>query len=343
VHQDVIYNYLKILKEVNLQPQRITFSTEALRDWYRKILEQEKFRGNSMILDLDCNNLDIAIFDNSYLDFTRGLTFGATQLRNYPDLKNKLAQEIKRTIDGYARYEKTKHVQRILLTETAKELKNFLQGELNLPCEVVAPLKGLSFAKKEVHLQYEFETSLIRILGVVLKGKRRLNLLPMKLQESHQLLLAKKRTQKVSLLLLGIILLCFAILANKIHYKNLRLFYINREIKRTNPLAHDVENMLQKIEMIKRRGELFGSSVDILRELHKLTPGNISLSIFDYDEEKKQAVLQGNSTNRSEIFDFIAVLEKSLYFKNVQLKYAREKRTKTGDFIDFRIESALEQ
>ena len=348
VHQDVINSYLGVLKKAGLEPERITFSTEAILDWYRRAFEQEESKDSSILIDLDIDNTDIVISYNSHLDFTRGLTFGTAQLQNYPDLKNKLAQEIRLTIEGYARQEKTRNVNRLLLGETAgaiEGLASFLEAELNLPCRIAEPFKNLDCQKEISDVQYKTEITLLRVLRAALEAKqKRLNLMPTVLRAKQEFKLSKKKIKRISILFLGIILLFSAVLAKKIHDKQLRILYLDREIEKTAPLARDVEDRLKKIELIETRSEIKGSSVDVLRELHELSPRDISLSSFSYDEGNRDLILQGSSPNRPAIIDFITTLEKSAYFKNVQLKYAREKRTKaSGDYIDFRIECTLEK
>lgn len=345
VHRDVINGYLAMLGKVGIEPERITLSTEAAFSWYRKRTGKEKLKGSSLLIDMDACNTDITIFYDSCLDFTRGLSFGSVQLQDLAGLRNKLVQEIRRTIEGYFRQEKTKMVQRIILVhanEAAEELGAFLKRELNLPCEVLRPFENLPCSKEICAVQHESEVSLVRVLGMVLETKgKRLNLLPAFLREKQELRLKRKGVRKTSGLLLGIILLAGVIFAKKIHDKQLCLAYLDREIEKTALLSGDVENMLKKIDVIESRGRIKGSSVDVLRELHNLTPVDILLSSFTYDEGNEIAVLQGFCPNMSQIFKFVNILEQSDYFKNVQLKYVSEKKAKAGS-ANFKIECGLE-
>lgn len=347
VHQDVINGYLDILRKAGLEPERITFSTEAILDWYEVVLRQEKSKGCAILIDLDIDNADIVICYNSHLGFTRGLSLGTSQLREDSDLKNRLVEEIRRTIEGYTRLEKVKKVEKILLGqagEARESLKTYLEQEFNLPCEMLVPLKNLTYQKEVSAVQCNLELSLLKVLGMVLAVKRRkLNLLPVNLQEKQKLKLGTKRVCTALVLLIGIISLGLGGFAKKIHDKQLRLFYLDREIKKTAPLALGIENMLKKIDLIETRRKIEGSSVDILHGLHNLVPEEISLSSFSYDEENKVVTLQGISTVMSEIFKFINTLEKSAYFKNVQLKYVSEKEAKAGGFTNFKIECSLEK
>lgn len=346
VHKDVVNGYVDILKKAGLEPERITFSTEAVTTWYRATCgRQKKLRGRSILIDIDSDNTEIALFYNSRLCFSRGLAFGAVHLQERADLKNKLAEEIKWTIEGYRRQEKVDdRIEKILLGEAGesiKGLKSFLSREFNLPCEVVGPLKSLICRKDIASVQYKDRLSLLRVLGTVLEGKgRKINLLPVALKEKQRIKSGRKKMGMIFALLLGIALLVLGIFAGGFHTRQLRLFYLNMEIEKTAPLAKEVENMLEKSRLIAARKQRQGSCVDVLRELHNVTPQDISLSSFIYDEQNKTAVFQGVSESMSRIHSFIKSLEKSEYFKNVLSKYMRKNKAKA---TEFKIECSLEK
>lgn len=348
-HLDIIKGYLGILKKANLEPERLTLSTEAVGTWYREVLGRRP-KGPSLLIDIDNDNTDIVIFSNSHLSFTRGLNLGSAQLQERADLRNKLAEEIRRTMEGYGGQEGAKKIERILLGgagEAVEGLKPFLEQELNLPCQSVAALKNLSCQKRISSSQYKPEASLLRVLGMALDaGGRKLNLLPESLREKHEIKWKKKRVYKTFALLVGIMLLGLLVFAKKIHDRQLHIFYLDREIGQTAPFATGVESILEKIELIESRRKIEGSAVDTLRLLHSLIPRNISLSNFsfaEYGKENKIVILQGLSTSMSEIFKFINTLEKSAYFKNVQLIYVSEKKAKISGVTDFKIECTLEE
>lgn len=347
VHKDVVDGYLNILKKLNLEPERITFSSEAILDWYDAAFKLRRTKAAAVLLDVDSQSTDIMILYNSGLAFTRGLNLGAMQLQASPDAKNKLVAEVKRTIETFSRQEKAGKIERILLIQSAESVKDLgsaLVQRLRLPCETLSPLKNLSYSKEALSLQNIPEVSLVNILGVVLDLKRRrLNLLPAALRKRQELNLKKRRISKTYTLFLVILLLNLSVFAKKLHNKQLQIFYLDREIKKTAPKAQDIENKLKKIELIKERRKITGSSIDILRELHNLKSEEIFFSIFNYNEEAGMLTLQGISRDMSDIFNFMNALGKSVYFKNVQLKYVSEKKAKDSGFIDFKIECTLER
>lgn len=355
VHQDVVKGYLDIFKKAGLEPERITFSTEAILTWFRLALRPEKPSANSLLVDIDSDNTDIAVFSNSTLVFTRGLTWGFRQLQGQPNSREKLAREIRSTIDGYVRQtplgpsgqEKQGKIGQIFLGPTAEAIEGlnpFLQQEFNQPCEMLVPMKNLTYKKGISFVHEKTEFSLLRVLGAALGEKTKaFNLLPAQLKGRRQLRLKRKKIGKISFLSLGVVLVILLILAKNFYDKQVYLYYLIREVNKTAPLAKQVEDMLKKINLIERRRKISASSIDILRELHTVVPAKIFLSSFGYDEPDRTVTLQGSSDNMAEIFSFINILERSELFKNVQLKYVSEKKAKATGLTDFKIECSLEQ
>ena len=350
-HLDVINTYLDIFKKANIKLERITFSTEAIFSWYRAAFRQEGLRDSLIFIDIDNDNTDIAIFCNYHLAFARGLKLGVAQLREQADSKNWLAKEIRWTLEEYNKQEKTKKVEKILINQTGEiieGLKPFLEQSFDLPCQTVAALRNLNCQETVFLGEYGSESSLLRVLGQVLdvSETRKLNLLPLAIQEKQKLKWKKKRVYKIIALLTGIIMLILFIFIKKIHDKKLYLFYLNKRIERTVASAMSIESMLKKVELIRARRKIEGSVIDALRQLHVLVPKDIYLSNFNFIEDDKEDVkisFRGVSVSMSKVFKFVDILENSAYFKNVQVKYVSGEKVKMSHTTDFKIQCTLEK
>ncbi|NQT00153.1 MAG: pilus assembly protein PilM [Candidatus Omnitrophica bacterium] len=347
IHQDVVSGFLGILKKAKLEPEKIALSTEALLSWYRLARKLQGTNDCSLLIDLDSDNIDLAVLHNYNLDFSRGLDFGAVQLLNSPALKSKLSQQLQRTVDGYARLDQARKVQRLLLGQAGpmtEQLKLDLEDELQLPCEIVVPFENLTCQKQLLTSAYPTELSLLRVLGSVVQTEiHGCNLLPLDSRKAKSEKLKTKKMQRIAIFSLGVLLLGSAIFAERVRDRRLALSFLEQEIRRIAPGAQQLEIMSEKIELIEKRKRLAGSSIDVLRELHTLTPANISFSSFSYDEEKGLVEFRGISEGMPEILQLVKAMEKSTYFKSAQLKYARAKKTKDADLIDFKIECSLQK
>lgn len=348
VHRQEVDSYLNLLRQAGLETERITFSTEGLALWFRRTTGGCPADNCLILVDLDADNTDIIILSKARIRFSRGISLGLGELTENPHLKDRLGEEIIRTIEAYNRQEeRSAGIDRIILAPVVgvtEGLTDFLRERLGLPCEEFALLKDIPHAQGIFPLLYESEVSLSRLAGLVLDSDERgVNLLPLTLQH-EQGSKAKKKKVTASLVLLGVILLLSVLItAKKMNDKNMYLAYLNEEIKNTAAEAREVENMLKKIELFALRAKMEGSSIDVLRELYDVvSPKDILLATFIYDEDGKSAGLQGASVSMSEIFEFINRLEKSEYFKSVQLKYVSEKKSQTK-YLDFKIECNLEK
>jgi hypothetical protein len=83
-----------------------------------------------------------------------------------------------------------------------------------------------------------------------------------------------------------------------------------------------------------------GSSVDVLREIFRIVPQEVSISVLDF-ELQKSLTIRGVSTNMSGVFKFASEIKKSKYFKDCEIKYAQKRIIKEKEFVDYEINCAL--
>ena len=83
------------------------------------------------------------------------------------------------------------------------------------------------------------------------------------------------------------------------------------------------------------------STLDIVSELLKIVPNEISLVSLSYAEDN-QLILRGQSPNLNSIFTFVSELEKSKVFQGFspKIRYATQKKTQAGEIVDFEISGA---
>ncbi len=345
VHKDVIEEYLKLLQKANIYPQRINFSSEGILDWHNVAFDQ-KTQECSVLLDLDADSATVAVFYNFTLDFTRNLNFGMAQLKGEPGLLQRLINEIRLTVDGYARVEKDRRLAKILLSQSANNipgLKETLEKAFGLPIEVFRPFKNLDCLPEVYAAPDQDAVSLFSVLGAVLEAQgKKINLMPQALKDKAQLIFKKEKLIKIAALSAIAIILSLLSAAKGIYDKRAYIRQLNQEISYIAPLAQDVENMIKRIDLVKARKNMRLSSIGVLRELHLLTPASIFLSAVNYDEESGFVVIQGVSEAMPDIFGLVESLGKSALLKEVKLKYVSEKKLRSGNVTEFKIEANLE-
>ena len=75
--------------------------------------------------------------------------------------------------------------------------------------------------------------------------------------------------------------------------------------------------------------------------MHKIIPNTISFSTLDY-KLSNTLKTKGHSKSLSDALGLIDILEKSSYFKNVQLKSSNMRRLRNMEVADFYIQCEIE-
>ena len=125
--------------------------------------------------------------------------------------------------------------------------------------------------------------------------------------------------------------------------KNLdnKTLYLKRLKLELNKIANDaqpLEEIEKRLKIISGRSRKELSSLDLLSDLYRLLPAQLSLVNFNYEEDK-QVILKGEAPELNLVFALIADLEKAEAFKSfdIKVRYATERNTAAGKVIDFEV------
>ncbi len=220
-----------------------------------------------------------------------------------------------------------------------------LAEDMGIPVEICDPFKGFVVPSGLIE-KYGLaakKPQLITVAGLVIGDEKdEVNLIP----ESVRLT-QKRKEKKFNLVLKGLLMasliLLLSILAEtKIYYAYQYLNHLDMEIKANLPLTKQIELKKKRLHAIKREMSRQGLSLDIIAEVYKLIPHNISLNEFIFEEGDSLALLRGEAREMSGIFSLITILERSFYFKNVRVAYATKRVVGEKEVIDFQITCPLE-
>jgi Tfp pilus assembly protein, ATPase PilM len=340
--KDVIKRHLNILSSCGLKAGGIALSSEGVCRWFRYFSHKNNIKEAKpvVLLDINAQATDICFYHKENLVFTRSVAFGLADLKN--DKIGELVEELHKTFSSLQRDEIVSEIGKIIITADL-DLVNNLAVKLNLDfgCEVVArnSLNEAALEKKLIVplALSEGKCAATSILGFALDGSRRsFNLFPPEIKNQEE---EKKKIKDLAFLGLALVLVLVfsaAALAGKIYKKEQYLKSLAAALKEDNPKAQKIEGLIKKLNLVKDRLNPQGTSIDMIRELYSLVPEGISLSIFSFDDAEF-ITLQGVSFNMSDVFNFQSILDKSPYFKNVEVKYASKRKVRQGELTDFRI------
>jgi len=122
----------------------------------------------------------------------------------------------------------------------------------------------------------------------------------------------------------------------KIREKNMLISALSKKTERMQKDVDDLNTLLKKTELLECREEKGKHITAILKSCYGLVPQDISLAGLDYNED---GILycKGMARYMPSVFNFVKVLEKSKYFRKVEVEYAAKKETGSQAFTDFSI------
>ncbi|MDP2939560.1 MAG: pilus assembly protein PilM [Candidatus Omnitrophota bacterium] len=346
--KEVINRYLKITSSLNLKVNLFTLSSQGVCNWYQNFMYRKNFQEIKpvVLLDIDAQNTDICFYHKENVLFTRSISFGKADIKL--EKLEILIEELRKTFSTLQKEQIISQISKIVITTSAQESKSLMDKlRLEFPYEVEAinPLTEVELEKELIVplALSQSACSSTSILGLVLlETKNKINLLPAELKKEQEHKSKIKELISLAILLFLSLILSAGILATKIYKKDTYIKKLDSNLKEISPKAKKTEATIKKLSLVKERLNPRGSSIDVIYELYNLIPEGLSLSIFSF-EENEFITLQGISLAMSDVFNFQSILEKSPYFKNVEVKYASKRKIKQTEITDFRISCAVDK
>lgn len=372
-HQDVVNRHIRILDESGMLPEMVGFRSEAITNWFLANQKEGPGPEPAALIDLDFSSTEVQIIQDGNLVFTRSVPLGVSHLLErksiqeatgkggkFPSGEGKsipseeglgweyeLIQETRRTFSAYEKEKVVRDkVAKVVLSggiSSIDGLEATFAKEFDLPVEVLAPLENISMGKKFVKPPdlERHPISYSAALGLALDAdEMRIDLLPGAFKEER--LRRKKRTELLATCLLVLLILgSMSFLAGKkFHDKQMNLRALDRRLAKIGPEAKRIEQMSMKLQVISDRLDVEGSALEVLRELYRIVPKEISIGIFIFEEDKG-VTLRGTSKTMSDVFKFVTILEGSSFFEKVRARYASKRKVKEVEVTDFQINCPL--
>ncbi|MCK5178426.1 MAG: PilN domain-containing protein, partial [Candidatus Omnitrophica bacterium] len=146
----------------------------------------------------------------------------------------------------------------------------------------------------------------------------------------------RRQITLMGILTASVVMVLSLLLLLNAYFKNTYLGQIKKEIAKIEKVADYVERMRRHISLVETRLDAEQRSINVLHEVHSLTPKEIHFTNISIEEDK-QTVFQGRATEMSNVFSFVTTLEKSSYFENVKTTYTTTKKDQGEEYTKFEI------
>lgn len=295
-----------MMRERKARPESIMLETEAL---YLYLLKKEIIKHDKVVLVVDIHKdySEIIVADKTKPVFSRGF-------RN----EDGLMEEINRSLLSYKRDRTNKNIEEVFIT---------YPSSLNI--DNVRPHVKEYFSIPVNFHEYREDPNTSNLPFAI-------ELLPVEYIKKR----ASKENMHQAFFTYFLLLVTIAMLASlfifKMHEKNNLIAILAKKDNEIRKDADQLNIFLKKTDVLKSQrseGELI---ISILKESYELVPGDIVLSGLNYDG-KDALYYKGNTRDMPGVFNFIKILEKSKYFKKVEVKYATMKKVGNQELADFSI------
>jgi len=345
--RNIINERTDTLAKAGLSVERVAISSEGVYNWFRaahmKDLKLEKFQGVA-IVDIDSNYSDFIVVRGANMVFTRNIFIGSNHLmQDVGDWRDKFIDELKRSFERYQIEEKNVKIVKMFLSGSAsniKELDIVLARAMNMPVENIYQLKDVDVRNgKNITQNDDFRfVSLTQLLGVSSGAKED----EIDLSTSEQKIRGMIDTKRRQLTLMGALVVAIVtvlslLVFTSIYNKSVYLAKLKTMISRIETEAGGVEKMRNVINLVEKRLDARGSSIEVITEIYKITPKEIHLTDINIDE-KRTIVLKGGGSAMSDVFKYVKTLEGSNMFENVRTTYTTTKKdNNNSEFAEFEI------
>jgi type IV pilus assembly protein PilM len=344
--RNIITERIDALTKSGIGVDTVALSSEGVFDWFNAAhapAVNQYFSKAIALIDIDSNYSDFIVIYKGKMVFTRNIFIGASNInQNRAEWQERFVEELKRSIERYQVEGKNIKIEKIFLSGAARNitaLDSALAAGLDTPVETTSPARNIPIKKNVGVLpdeDYRF-VSPSALFGLALGRKAiELDLTPQEVR-INKLMEEKRNSLTVTgVLLAAIALMCSCLLLANIYNKRAYLNQLKGEISRIKESADEVRNMRLRINLVEKRLDAKGSSINILNEMHSLTPREIYFTNINI-AEKGQAVLRGRARAMSDVFKFVTTLEDSPYFKNAKTTYTTTKKEEEKEYADFEI------
>ena len=338
VPKNTIKRFIDVCEALKLQPLTITLSSEGLLNWYSDLQSHSSLAGALALVDIEKDKAELTILSQNKFIFSR--SFSLTQAQDANQIKKRIIDEARLSIESYRKQDIFEPIKNIVLTGDKgqiSDLSSLFQDEFSLPVEVIDHLENLNIKKDIVNSSVKENISLASISGLALSQRLpQINLLPKEIKNKILSKGKKKELFKTLTLVLFAVLVFSGMFAFNFYNNKKIISVLDSKLEKINPAVREIQDIKNKIAIINAQIDNESSCIEILREVHSITPSKIYLNTFIF-EEGNEVILKGTAPTMSLVFSFVPILNESLSFENVEVRYATQRKTRMGELTDFEI------
>lgn len=340
-NKETLKKQMDAFEKAGMKIKKTVFAPESIANFYARVINLPDSSKVAGIIDVGNSSTDLIIALNGKALFTRNIAIGKSQLSmEGPGAKDRLIDEIKKTVDAYQSEDIAQvPTQYVLTTDdvNTKEIQELLKSKFGWETRIAAYLDGVKMSpdvSKKLSMEFSNSSFLDVISSAFRAGSLQVNLVPeeFELQETIE----EQGKEVFRLFALGFIcLVLFAcMLYIKIYFRDSALKSLKEKYKETHNQVVDLENKNIKAMVMEKFLASRMMSLDVINELYRNIPREIYLTSISMSENGTVTV-QGISDVTSLVYDLVVTLKESALFKSVDITSTSSKKDRGKDVSVF--------
>lgn len=307
-----------LLEKAGANVNSMSVSSEGILSWFHAAMGGAGARGTHILLDVDKSYADLTIISRGQLVFTKSIRIGADQLKKeFDSWKGRLLQDVRHSVEIYrAESHDDSVMQQIVLTGAGPGidgLEKLLSAELSLEVQAIDALRrvphgsGLPDLKSEDYADVSFAP----LVGMAISPENlQFSLVPDTVRRRRSLAAKARALTAMGVWLIIAMGASSLWTATALQKKVMNLLGLDQMIKDIAEEAEDVRKKRETTLMIMDRLDSSRAPVNLLRELHRVTPATIGYDSISI-EEGRRMVLRGRAAGYQDVSNLRSNLDES--------------------------------
>lgn len=329
VQRTVLRQQFALLEEAGLEPSHMCVSSDGIVNWLEHVGAAAGNGDATVVLDVDAESSELLVVSGGEPVFSRSIVMGAGQLLWNDAHRDKLAREVRNSMDVCRGEMPDITVGKLVLTGAAARdegLSDKLGTELGIVTESIDSLDAARDlpASPDVRDEAYRNVSLTSLIGTALAPENiKFRLIPTSVELRRGLITKARLLTAFGILVIGALLLASSYAVARHLYLKERLARLGVLVEKTGRTAGEVSDMRDVVMVANARRETRFAVVNLLNAVHAAVPGDVDLAslVFDGDDESGEVlVIEGTAGTFKLVTTLVDALEKSPLLKGVVQK-----------------------
>lgn len=345
----VIKKQIELVEKSGLKLQKVVFSPEAVVWMLSRAAKIDSQSGPVCVVHVDNDFSDFIVVSKGKLVYVRSLPLGRVHLSAAQDKASwkKFSEEIKKSLEAYIAEDIEKVPVRLYYTGAVAgldKLESVLADSIH-----VQQIKKIQYAKNfdigpqaEEYLAdgcpYSLMGSAAALSGA---GDLKIDLTPEEMKIKKALAKRGQDLMIMSMLVLMIAIVFCSMLIGSIFFKSAYLKKLDLQYKQLYAQTKSLESSYDKITAVRAYLANRCYPLDVLVDMSGALYDEMELNDIRYDRQSGRVGIKGVALTRSNVFDFVDMLSKSRYFKEVKTRQTTARKEAGKDVIDFELSGTL--